>query len=106
MAAEAVVPNELIPPLETMLELIFERGRASNPLVLQGIYGKTPRGRQRLESARDVNRALTTLRGQTLLDMRLSSGPARHTLILETDRCRLTLELDPAAARIANLETG
>jgi hypothetical protein len=106
VASDAVVPNDLVPSLETMLELLFERGRPSNPLVLQAIFGKTPRGRQRTQAALDVNSALATLRGQTLVDMRLSSGPAHHTLILETDRCRLTLELDPAAARIANLETG
>jgi hypothetical protein len=53
-----------------------------------------------------VNQALRTLRGQTLQDVRLSSGPSRHTLVLETDRCRLTLELDKAGARVASLEAG
>ena len=28
------------------------------------------------------------------------------TLVLETDRCKLTLELDSAGARVASLETG
>jgi len=32
--------------------------------------------------------------------------PEVFTLVIETDQCRLTLELDPAGARIASLEAG
>jgi hypothetical protein len=54
-----------------------------------------------------VNRALETLRGQTLAELRLSSvGPALQSLVIETDRCRLTLEIDRDGARIASLEAG
>jgi hypothetical protein len=105
-AAAGDVPDELIAPLETMLELVFEKGQPSNRAVLQSVYGKTPRGRQQTLAARDVNEALKTLRGQTLESMRLSAGPSRHTLVVETDRVRLTLELDSAGARVASLETG
>ena len=31
--------------------------------------------------------------------------PGQHTLVLTTDRCQLTLELDAAGARITSLET-
>ena len=105
-AAEGSIPDDLVPGLETMLELVFEKGRPSNRAVLQAVYGKTPRGRQQSAAAREVNKALRTLRGQKLEDLRLSAGPSRHTLVLETDRVRLTLELDSAGARIASLETG
>lgn len=106
MAEQAEIPAQLIPSLETMLELIFEKGRPSNRAVLQTIYGKTPRGVQQLDAAREVNTALRALRGARLDDLRLSSGPSRHTLVLETDRGRLTLELDAAGARVASLELG
>jgi hypothetical protein len=89
-----------------MLELLFEKGRPSNRAVLQAVYAKTPRGRQQSSASREVNRALRTLRGQRLEDIRLSAGPSKHTLVLETDQCRLTLELDSAGARVASLETG
>ena len=105
-AAAGEVPDELIAPLETMLELVFEKGKPSNRAVLQSIYGKTPRGRQQTLAARDVNAALNTLRGQTLEAIRLSAGPSQHRLVIETDRVRLTLELDSAGARVASLETG
>jgi hypothetical protein len=100
------VPDELIPPLETMLELLFEKGRPSNRAILQSVYAKTPRGKQQTVAAREVNKALRTLRGQTLEDVRITAGPSKHTLIVETDRVRLTLELDSAGARVSSLETG
>jgi hypothetical protein len=99
------VPEDLVPTLETMLELLFERGRPSNPAVLQSVYAKTPRGRALSAAARDVNRALTALQGQTVQEVRITAGPSRHTLVLETDRARLTLELDRGGARVASLET-
>ena len=63
-------------------------------------------GRRQAAASREVNQALRTLRGQRLEDLRLTAGPAKHTLVVETDRVRLTLELDTAGARVASLETG
>jgi hypothetical protein len=105
-AAAGAVPADLVPALETMLELLFEKGRPSNRAVLQTVFGKTPRGRQQSAAAREVNKALRALRGQSLEEVRLTAGPSRHTLVIETDRCRLTLELDSAGARVGSLETG
>jgi hypothetical protein len=70
------------------------------------VYAKTPRGRQQTVAAREVNKALRTLRGQTLADVRITASPSKHTLTVETDRVRLTVELDSAGARVASLETG
>jgi hypothetical protein len=89
-----------------MLELLFEKGRPSNPAILQAVFAKTPRGRQRSAAARDVNEALRSLRGQRLEEVRVTPGPSRYVMVLETDACRLTLELDAAGARVASLETG
>ncbi len=100
-AASGEVPDELVPAVEAMLELLFDKGRPSNRAVLQAIFAKTPRGRQQSSAAREV-----TLQGQKLENLRLTAGPSRHTLVLETDRCKLTLELDSAGARVASLETG
>jgi hypothetical protein len=99
------VPDDLVPALETMLELLFERGKPSNPAVLQSVYAKTPRGHTLTTAARDVNRALEALRGHTLQTIRVAAAPSRHTLTLETDHARVTVELDRAGARIASLET-
>ena len=101
-----VVSEDLIGPLEAMLELLFEKGRPSNRAVLQAIYARTPHGRGLHAAAREVNQALETLRGQTIVEVRVSAAPARHAVVIETDRCRLTLELDRASTRVASLETG
>jgi len=105
-AASGAIPDELMPALEAMLELLFEKGRPSNRAVLQAVFAKTRLGRQQSSAAREVNQALRTLRGHTLQDVRLSAGPSRHTLVVETDRCRVTLEFDKAGARVASLEAG
>jgi hypothetical protein len=106
-AASGEVAKDLVPALETMLELLFNTGRVTNRAVLQSVFGQTPRGRQLASAAREVNRALQTLHGQTLAELRLSSvGPSSQALVIETDRCRLTLEIDRDGARIASLEAG
>jgi hypothetical protein len=105
-AAAGAVPAELLPALETMLELLFDKGRPSNRAVLQAVYARTPRGRQQSAAAREVNTALRALRGQKLEEIRLTAGPSRHTLTIETEACRLSLELDAAGARVGSLEIG
>jgi hypothetical protein len=105
-ARSGLVADELVPTLETMLELLFTRGQPANRAVLQAIYGKTPRGKQHNAAAREVNRALKTLAGQQLAELRVSASPGGHTVVLETDRVRLTLELDPAGVRISSMEAG
>jgi hypothetical protein len=89
-----------------MLELLFEKGRPSNPAILQALFARTPQGRLRSSAAREVNEALRSLQGQRLVEIRVSAGPSKHTMVVETDACRLTLELDAAGARVTGLETG
>lgn len=105
-ASDGDIPDDLVPAVEAMLELLFDKGRPSNRAVLQAVFAKTPRGRQQSSAAREVNKALRTLKGQRLENLRLTAGAGRHTLVLETDRCKVTLELDSAGARVASLETG
>ena len=105
-ARSGSVPDELVPALETMLELLFTRGRPANRAALQAVYGRTPRGKQQREAAHEVNRALKTLEGQQLAEVRITAAPGSHALLLETDRVRLTLEFDASGARVVSLETG
>jgi hypothetical protein len=105
-AASGQVPPEQVGTLQTMLELVFERGRPTNRAILQTIYTRTPRGRQRSAAAHQVNRAVESLAGQRLEEVRLAASPAGHTLSLATDRARVTIEIDATGARVASLETG
>jgi hypothetical protein len=106
-AADGSVPSDLLPALETMLELVLQK--ASGPTARQpllGIFAKTPRGRALGARAREVTRALRALRGQQIQELRLSAGPGQHSLVIHTDQCQLTLELTPQGARIASLDAG
>jgi hypothetical protein len=105
-AASGQIPDEFVSTLETMLELLFTRGQPANRAVLQTVYGQTPRGKQQTSAAREVNQALKSLIGHQVADLRISALPGGHSLVIETDRVRLTLELDPAGARVASLEAG
>jgi hypothetical protein len=106
-AESGAIPDELIGPLVTMLELVFDTGRPTNRAVLQAVFAKTPRGKQRAAAAREVSRALTTLRGQSIVEIRLAAaGPSQQTLSIETDRCRVQVEFDRQGARVTSLETG
>ena len=102
-AAGEAIPAELIGPLETMLELLAQKGRAHG--VLLRVFARTPHGRELTSAARDVSTALAALKGQQLANVNLAATPGRNTLTLETDRCRLTVELDAAGARVTSLET-
>jgi hypothetical protein len=105
-AAQGRIPEQLVRLLETMLELLFEKGRPSNRAILQSVFARTPRGRARHAAAAEVNGAFKSLRGQRVESIRVSAGPAGHTLVLETDAVRLTVELDTRGAHLQSLETG
>jgi hypothetical protein len=106
-AASGVVPDELVGPLETMLELVFSTGRPSNRALLQAIFARTPRGRQQSAAAREVTRALQVLEGHTIVELRMASaGPSRQTFVIETERCKVNLEFDRQGVRVVSLETG
>ena len=91
-----------------MLELLFEqRPAVAIGRCCRSVFGKTPRGRQLTSAAREVNHgAARAARPDAGGGAPVGAGPSRHTLVIETDRCRLTLELDSAGARVASLETG
>lgn len=109
---QGLVPPELVGPLETMLELLLQTRRvrlrhgADGDRALHDLFHRTPRGAALQRAAREVNHALRVLSGQTLEQMSLSAAPGRHTLVVATDRCRLSIRLDAAGARIEDLELG
>jgi hypothetical protein len=106
------VPGDLVLELEAMLDVLLQPERAAREggpaaeQVLLAVYRRTPRGARLAAAAHEVNQALRALRGQTLASLRVESRPGRHTLSLETDRCRLSLRLDSAGPRVESLEVG
>lgn len=97
------VPEDLVAALEDLLEIALGSRsvhRFHGPgaeRTLQGLHARTPRGAAVEEAARAANRALEALRGQRIESLALTPGlPGSHRLLIETDRCRLTLEIDRA----------
>lgn len=112
-AAEAgAIPTALVPALEAMLELVLQTRRLRQrhgPEAEQTIgelFHRTPRGVALRQAAAEVNRALAVLQGQALEKLTVLAGPGRYTLVVNTDRCRLTLKLDPGGPRIEQVEVG
>jgi hypothetical protein len=104
-AADGTIPDELVPSLEALLDLLLQRRPLAQP-VLASVFGKTPRGQGLALATREVNAALRSLEGQPLRQLHLTSGPRRYALTLETERVRLSVVLDDAGPRIESAEVG
>lgn len=96
----AALPEDLVPALEDLLEIALgsrsvHRFHGPGPeRALRDLYARTPRGGAVEEAARAANRALEAVRGQRIERLAFAPGlPGSHRLVVETDRCRLTLEI-------------
>ncbi len=112
-AKAGAVPSELIDALQTMLELLLQTQRARHlygpqeEQLLLSLFHRTPRGKQLQQTTQETNDALQVLAGHTICHLSLSYRPGKHVLVVETDRCRLTLTLDNSAgAQIEDLQLG
>ena len=111
-AARGEIPDDLLAPLEAMLDVLLQPDRAARtggPMaeqVLRGIFRRTPRGARIAATAREVSQALLALRGQTIENLRVESAPGQHTLLIETDRCSVVLRLEPSGPRLDRLDLG
>lgn len=97
--------------LETFLDLGLQTGRFRARLgpiaedALRRLFNRTPRGAALVDTAAEVTRALSSLNGQQIVDLNLAlSGPGQYRLVLETDRCRISLGLTPGGAHVESLE--
>jgi hypothetical protein len=110
---EGDVPDDLLGPLENLLEVALESGRirrvhlAHGEMAAQRVFTRTPKGRALRASADAVNDALRALAGQTVEEIVVSpAGPGAYTLTLGTDQGRLLLRFDRRGASIKSLEVG
>lgn len=105
------IAADQLPSLENFLEMGLQTGRfrarfgALGEEALIRVFHQTPRGSAIAGAVGEVNRALASLAGQALERLELSArGPGGYALTIETDRCHLTLRLDPNGARIHDVE--
>lgn len=110
--ARGSVPPEQVRALETLLELALQTKAIRNrhgpdaEKTLTALFFRTGRGAALREAARDVNRALSALVGQTIEKVSVSAAPGRHTISMNTDRAYLTLSVDAGGIHVDRVEVG
>jgi hypothetical protein len=108
---EGAVGEALLGRLEQILEMTLQTGRvrrvhgAESEQALLRLFHQTPRGAASRRATEAVNRTLASLAGQTIETMLFTSqGPGVYRLGLETDRVKLTLEIDRYGVTVESLE--
>lgn len=104
------VPAELVPALESLLELTLQTGRARTRYRAEGeqtltrLYGRTPGGRELSGHLRQVNEALTSLAGQTVESLSVRMRTVGHfTLSIQTDGTTITLAARPDSIDVESI---
>ncbi|MGH8910452.1 MAG: hypothetical protein ACRD0K_29155 [Egibacteraceae bacterium] len=107
------VPAELVPVLESVLDLTLRTGRArglylaEGERILTGLLRRTPRGRQLAADLADVNQALRILTGHPLDSVNVRMRTIGHyTITLQSPAATLTLAIHPNGARLESLTPG
>jgi hypothetical protein len=105
------VEEPLLGRLETVLEMTLQTGRARRVHGAEGeqallrLFHQTPTGAKARQATRAVNEALATVAGQTIEGALFTvQGPGVYRLGLQTDRCKLTLEIDRHGVAVESLE--
>ena len=105
------VEGDEIALLEAFLEIGLSTGRFRQRLGLASeesirrVFERTPRGAAQRGSADEVTKALASLVGQNLENLRLTLvRPGTYRLVIETERCRVSVGLAPAGAHVESVE--
>jgi hypothetical protein len=106
------VDEPLLGRLETILEMTLQTGRtrrvhgADGEQSLLRLFHQTPKGAAARRATQAVNETLAGLQGQSLEGALFTvQGPGVFRLGLQTDRCKLTLEIDRHGVSVESLET-
>ncbi|HYO14657.1 MAG TPA: hypothetical protein VE685_15795 [Thermoanaerobaculia bacterium] len=109
--AEGAVEEDLLSFFESVLEMSLQTGRArrvhgpESEQALLRLFQQTPRGGAARRATEAVNKALAALAGQTIEKMLFTiQGPGVFRLGVETDGCKLTLEIDRHCVSVESLE--
>lgn len=97
--------------LESFLDMLLQTGRArrvhgpESERDLLRLFHRTPRGAAARQATEDVNKALQALSGQVIENLLFTvHGPGVYRLGIQTDRCRLALEIDRHGLSVESLE--
>ena len=105
------VPAELQLRLGAIVEVALTSGRVRRlfgpgaELSLNSLFKKLPRGREVAQSLAELNKALATLKGQTVEQMSAAQrSPGAYALTLKTSGGQLVIRFEQAGVRVESLE--
>jgi hypothetical protein len=105
------IPPDLQPRLGAIVEVALTSGRVRRlfgpaaELSLNALFTKTPRGREVAQSLSELNKALASLRGQTVEQITTSQkSPGAYSLTLKTNNCQLVIRFEQSGVRVESLE--
>jgi hypothetical protein len=105
------VPTELQARLGAIVEVALTSGRVRRlfgpaaELSLNALFTKTPRGREVAQSLAELNRALASLKGQTVEQITSTQrSPGAYSLTLKTSGCQLVIRFEQSGVRVESLE--
>jgi len=79
--------------------------RPGAELSLNALFMKTPRGREVAQSLAELNKALATLKGQTVEQITSTQrSPGAYALTLKTSGCQIVIRFEQAGVRVETLE--
>ena len=110
---EGGVSPENVPCLENLLELTLQSGRARQRQSPQAekrllrLFHGTPRGGAVKRAVRETNEALASLKGQVLDTVSFTPNtPGAYRLLIDTDACRIDLEITRQGVSVKGVEIG
>ena len=105
------VPADLQPRLGAIVEVALTSGRIRRlfgpaaELSLNSLFLKTPRGREIAQSLAELNKALASLKGQTVDQITSTQrSPGTYSLTVKTSGCQLVIRFEQAGVRVESLE--
>ena len=105
------VPPDLQLRLGAIVEVALTSGRVRRlfgpaaELSLNSLFTKTPRGREVAVSLAELNKALATLKGQTVEQITSTQrSPGTYSLTLKTSNCQIVIRFEQAGVRVESLE--
>jgi len=105
------VPADLQPRLGAIVEVALTSGRVRRlfgpgaELSLNALFLKTPRGREVAISLAELNKALATLKGQTVEQITSTQrSPGAYSLTLKTSGCQIVIRFEQAGVRVESLD--
>jgi hypothetical protein len=105
------IPADLQPRLGAIVEVALTSGRVKRlfgpaaELSLNVLFTKTPRGREVAQSLSELNKALASLKGQTVEQITSSQkSPGAYSLTLKTTNCQLVIRFEQSGVRVESLE--